>query len=212
MSNSSPMFKSTDKTTPGSYESSETALIFLDFHSRFVNRAGGPGAPAALQVASQLATWANSKGIQIINCLLDVSQAPIPTLKGVERYAAVMELMRSPDGGAEVPAVLLQGSTDHATFTRKPGYASAFCSPGLHDFLRTKGIKSLILTGLPTSGSVARTAFAAADADFVVTVVSNACADPQQNVHNVMLDNVLGGRCWVTTSEILQGEFGSVGA
>ncbi|RVX72178.1 hypothetical protein B0A52_04382 [Exophiala mesophila] len=209
MSNSSSFSVSTDKSTPGSYGPSETALVLLDFHSRFVNKAGGPGAPGALQVASELRSWANSKGIQVINCLLDVSQSPSPTFKGVERYGGVIELMRSPDGGAEVPATLLEGSTDHATFTRKPGTGSAFCSPGFHEFLKTKGIKSLILTGLPTSGAVARTAFAAGDADLVVTIVSDACTDPQQNVHDLMLESVLGGRCWVTTSEVLQAEFGS---
>ncbi len=101
MADSSLTLNSADHTSPGAYGPSETALLLLDFHSRFVNKAGGPGAPAALQAANQLRTWAKSRAIQVIHCLLDVNVAPYPTFKGVQRYAGVIETMRTADGGAE---------------------------------------------------------------------------------------------------------------
>ncbi|KAL7904137.1 Isochorismatase-like protein [Trichoderma velutinum] len=210
MTDSNSVFNLADQTTPGGYETSQTALLLIDFHARFVDKAGGPRAPAALQVASRMRTWAKSQGIQVIQCLLDVNATPFPTFKGVQRYASVMEVMRTTGGGAEVPAVLLESVSDEITFTRRPGHGSAFYSPGLDGFLKRKGIRSLILTGLPTSGSVARTAFAACDAEYVVTVISDACADPQEGIHDMMLENVLGARGWVTTSATFQEGFSSL--
>ncbi|KAL7946816.1 Isochorismatase-like protein [Trichoderma barbatum] len=207
MADSDSMFNLADQTTPGAYEPSQTALLLLDFHTRFVDKAGGPRAPAALQVASQMRIWAKSQGIQVIQCLLDTNATPFPTFKGVQRYAGVIEVMRAAGGGAEVPAVLLEGASDDITFTRRPGHGSAFYSPGLDDFLKLKGIRSLILTGLPTSGSVARTAFAACDAEYVVTVISDGCVDPQESVHDMMMESVLGARGWVTTSATFQEGF-----
>ena len=207
MADSTSIFNSADQTTPGSYGPSQTALLLLDFHTRFVNKAGGPRAPAALEVASQMRTWAQSQGIQVIQCLLDVSATPFPTFKGVQRYAGVIDAMNAKDGGAEVPTVLLKDTEKDLTFKRRPGHGSAFYSPGLDDLLKAKGIKSLILTGLPTSGSVARTAFAACDAEYVVTVISDGCVDPQQSVHDTMVESVLGTRGWVTTSAAFQEGF-----
>lgn len=207
MANANSIFNAADETTPGSYGPSRTALLLIDFHTRFIDKAGGPHAPAALQVASQMRTWAKSQGIQVIQCLLDVNATTFSTFKGVQRYAGVMELMRARGGGAEVPDVLLKDAGDDVTFTRRPGHGSVFYSPGLDDFLKSKNIRSLILTGLPTSGSVARTAFAACDAEYVVTVISDGCVDPQETVHDMMVKSVLGARGWVTTSVTFQEGF-----
>ncbi|KAB5518019.1 Isochorismatase-like protein [Coniochaeta sp. 2T2.1] len=207
MSDSGSIFNPTDPTSPGAYGPSQTALLLIDFHSRFVNKAGGPRAPAALQVASQLRRWAKSQGIQVIHCLLDVDDTPFPTFKGIKRYAGVIEAMRTPEGGGVVPDVLLQDVGDDRTFTRKPGLGSALYSSGLEEFLKDKGIKSLVLAGLPTSGSVARTAFAGGDAEYVITVISDGCVDPQDSVHEILVQSVLGGRAWVTTSVGFQEGF-----
>ncbi len=80
----------------------------------------------------------------------------------------------------------------------------------LGGFLESQGYQVLILAGLPTSGSVARTAFAACDAEYVVTVISDACTDPQESVHTMMVENVLAARGWVTTSAAFQEGFARI--
>lgn len=110
------------------------------------------------------------------------------------------------DGGKE-PAELTGGDSDgDVTFTRKIGHVSALKSPGLLEFLEEKGIKSLVLTGLSTSGCVMRTALTGTDAEFVVTVIADGCADPDAVVHDVILEKVLGNRSYVVTaSEFREG-------
>ena len=204
------MFNSSDKTTPGAYGPSQTALLLIDFHTRFVEKVGGPNAPAALQVATELRSWAKAQGIQVIQCLLDAKTAPYPTLKGVQRYAGVMEMMSAPGGGGELHEKLQGGDHDDTVFRRRPGHASAFYSPGLDEFLKNKCITSLIIAGLPTSGSVGRTAFAAADAEYVTTVISDACVDPQQDMHEAMVDTLLGAKGWVSTFAAFKDGFANI--
>ncbi|KAI1383745.1 Isochorismatase hydrolase [Hypoxylon trugodes] len=196
------MFDTADITKPGHYSPSQTALLLLDFHTMFVQKAGGPQAPAALDVAVKMRTWAKSLGVQVVHGVIDVNLPPFPTCKDPEMFKNVLAAMQS--GGAEEPAELV-GEGDDITFLRRPGYVSALKSPGLEDFLQKKGIKSLILAGLSTSGCVMRTAVAATDAEYVVSVISDACADPAEGVHDMMVGKILNRAYVATGSEIQEG-------
>ncbi|EAU33716.1 conserved hypothetical protein [Aspergillus terreus NIH2624] len=189
------MFNTTDESSPGYYGATKTALLLLDFHSLFIQKAGGPNAPAALRVAAEMRGWAKSQGIWIIHALIDTNAPPYPTCKDSHRLIAITANMRA-SGGEEAPE--LRPDSEHdLIFVRRPGYVSALKSPGLEEFLREKGIKSLVLTGLSTSGCVMRTAVAATDAEFVVTVLSDGCADGDQGVHDLMMGKVLNNRSYV---------------
>jgi nicotinamidase-related amidase len=199
-------FNTTDKSTPGYYGPSQTALLLLDFHSMLVQRVAGPEAPAALQVAAEMRTWAKSQGIQVIHALVDSNAAPFPTCKDHGRFTGFLASMKS-SGLAEEPAELVEGGGDDVTFTRRLGHVSALKSPGLDDFLQKKGIKSLVLAGLSTSGCVMRTAFAACDEDYVVSVISDGCADPVEGLHDMLIGEVLDKRGFVTTAAQFQEGF-----
>jgi nicotinamidase-related amidase len=198
-------FNAADKTTPGHYGPSQTAILLLDFHSMFVQKAGGAAAPAALSVAAKMRTWAKEQGIVVIHALIDIDQTPYPTCKDAARFASVAEAMKS-SGSAREPWEVLEGGGD-VTFTRRPGYVSALKSPGLNEFLREKGIKSLVLAGLSTSGCVCRTAITACDEEYVVTVMSDGCADPAEGVHEIMVGKILNNRGYVTTAAEFQEGF-----
>jgi nicotinamidase-related amidase len=194
------MFHQSDLSMPGHYLPSQTALLLLDFHNFNINMSGSKCA-APLAVAAEMRTWAKSQGIHIIHCLVDINDTVIPTLKDPARITNFLTAMRT--SGGEEAEVLLENSEYEMTFTRKPGYVSALKSPGLQEYLEGNGVKSLIMTGLSTSGCVMRTALAAADEEFIVTVIRDACADRVDHVHDLLVGSVLGGRAWVCTG----GEF-----
>lgn len=198
-------FNSADQAAPGHYGPPETAFLLLDFHSAFVQKAGGPKCVAALQVAAKMRTWAKSRNIQVIHCLINTNATPYPTCKGAERVAGMIEAGLKSGGGKE-PAELLEDLGNDVTYIRTPGHVSALKSPGLLDFLQQKGIKSLVLAGLSTSGSVLKTAVTATDSEFVVTVISDGCADNDEVAHNVVLGKLLN-RAYVTTGEEFQDGF-----
>ncbi|KAF2239491.1 Isochorismatase hydrolase [Viridothelium virens] len=198
-------FNAADVSAPGHYGPSQTALLLLDFHSIFVQKHGGSNAPAALEVATKMRTWAKSQDIQVIHCLIDLNATPSPTCKDADRLAGTVTALKS--SGGEESIELIEGGGNDITFTRRPGCVSAMNSPGLDDHLQEKGIKSLVLTGLSTSGCVMRTALAASDAEYVVTVISDGCADRDQGLHQIILEKVLNNRGYVTTAAEIQEDF-----
>lgn len=69
--------------------------------------------------------------------------------------------------------------------------------PDVVEILRERGIKSLVLAGLSTSGAVLRTATQATDSGFVVSVIEDACKDKTEDVHEIVVGKILGNRCHV---------------
>ncbi|KAG9942167.1 hypothetical protein KCU85_g9306, partial [Aureobasidium melanogenum] len=196
------LFDSHDPSDPAYYSPSQTALLLLDFHNVVVEKLGGAAAPAALNTAAQLRTWAKSRGIVVIHALIDTNASPPPTAKGAERLTRIVATMQNRDG-EEAPVLLQDTDSGDHTFRRIPGYVSALQSPGLLDFLRQSGIKSLVLAGLSTSGCLLRTAIPATEEDFVVTVVSDGCADPVDGNHDFLMEKILPSRAHILTSSQL---------
>lgn len=174
----------------------------------YVQMSGGAGFPSVVKVAAEMGTWARSQGIQVIHCLLDVNTTPFPTYKDADMFSGFLAAMKQ-SGNVEEPAELLDadGADTDVTFFRRPGYLSALKSHGLDEFLKKKGIKSLVLTGLSTSSCVMRTSIAGSDAEYVVSVVSEGCADLDTGVHDFMLKNMLNDRGYTTTATEFQKDF-----
>lgn len=83
---------------------------------------------------------------------------------------------------------------------RPPGYRSALVGEGFLATLQNElGVKHLVLGGIATSGAVMGTTSHATDLDFVVTVVEDACWDPNEQVHRALIDTVLPSLAWIST-------------
>lgn len=67
---------------------------------------------------------------------------------------------------------------------------SAFAGSDLDVVLRAAGIEALVLCGVSTGGVVLSTLRAAADLDFELTVLRDACADADEEVHRVLTEKV----------------------
>jgi nicotinamidase-related amidase len=78
---------------------------------------------------------------------------------------------------------------------------SAFTGSDLEVVLRSGDVRHLVLTGIATSGVVLSTLREAADKDYRLTVVSDLCADPDPEVHRVLLEKVFPRQAQVVTSE-----------
>jgi nicotinamidase-related amidase len=93
------------------------------------------------------------------------------------------------------PAVAPQDGEPIVTKRR----VSAFAGSDLDVLLRAHGARSLALCGIATSGVVLSTLRAAADLDFELTVLRDACADRDDEVHRVLLDKVFPRQADVVT-------------
>lgn len=76
----------------------------------------------------------------------------------------------------------------------------AFSTTDLAEQLRKRGIDTLILAGISTSGVVLSTVRDAADRDFRLVVLSDACADPQPDVHALLMHKVFPSQADVITT------------
>jgi nicotinamidase-related amidase len=76
---------------------------------------------------------------------------------------------------------------------------SAFAGSDLEVILRGRGIDHLILTGIATSGVVLSTLREAADKDYALTVLSDACLDADPEVHRVLTEKVFPRQADVLT-------------
>jgi nicotinamidase-related amidase len=66
--------------------------------------------------------------------------------------------------------------------------------------LRGLEVRDLVLAGIATSGVVLSTLRQAADLDFGLTVLSDACADGDPEVHRVLLEKVFPRQADVVTT------------
>jgi len=71
----------------------------------------------------------------------------------------------------------------------------------METILRSKNINKLVLFGISTSGVVLSTVRWAADMDYSLAVVSDACADRDSEVNRVLMEKVFPWQATVVTSD-----------
>ena len=78
---------------------------------------------------------------------------------------------------------------------------SAFAGSDLEVVLRSLEIKHLVLSGISTGGVVLSTLREAADKDYVLTVLSDCCADMDEEIHRVLTTKIFPKQADVMTEE-----------
>jgi nicotinamidase-related amidase len=77
----------------------------------------------------------------------------------------------------------------------------AFTGSDLEVILRAWNVQHIVLTGIATSGVVLSTVREAADKDYRITVLSDGCADGDEEVHRVLTTKVFPRQADVITVE-----------
>ena len=78
---------------------------------------------------------------------------------------------------------------------------SAFTGSDLEVVLRAFGIQHIVLAGVATSGVVLSTVREAADKDYRITVLSDCCADADEEVQRVLTTKIFPRQADVLTAE-----------
>jgi nicotinamidase-related amidase len=86
-----------------------------------------------------------------------------------------------------------------------------FGSTDLHEQLQARGIDTLVLAGISTSGVVLSTVRDAHDRDYRLIVVADLCADRDPEVHEVLIGKVFLGQAEVINAAELHGLLHSTG-
>ncbi|MFC0450035.1 cysteine hydrolase family protein [Rhodococcus jostii] len=83
-----------------------------------------------------------------------------------------------------------------------------FTTTDLDEQLRSRNVNTLILAGISTSGVVLSTVRQGADLDYRIVVLSDACADPDSEVHDVLVGKVFPRQADVITAAEVVGLLG----
>jgi nicotinamidase-related amidase len=113
---------------------------------------------------------------------------------------------RLTDGGpgAEIADALQPGDGELVVTKKRVG---AFSTTALASELAARGIDTLVLAGIASSGVVLSTVRDAADRDFALVVVRDCCADRDPQVHSVLVDKVFPRQADVIDAAELADQF-----
>jgi nicotinamidase-related amidase len=177
---------------------SRPVLLLMDFQHGIVESIG---APSVVDAADRAAKAARAAGIPVM--FVRVAFRPgFPEVAGSNAsFSAVAQA-----GDAYLqdhPATQV-----HAALTPEPGEpvivkrrVSAFTGSDLEVLLRGAGADTLVLAGIATSGVVLSTLRQAADLDYRLVVLEDACADRDEEVHRVLTGKVFPRQAVVTTTD-----------
>jgi Amidases related to nicotinamidase len=87
----------------------------------------------------------------------------------------------------QIPKEINPDSSDIIVDKRRIG---SFEGSDLEMILRSKGYSHLILCGVGTSGVVLSTVREASDKDYMITVISDACADADPEIHDMLMKKI----------------------
>ena len=164
----------------------DTALLVMDVQPGIIDRVAD--APAFLKRTTAAIDAAHARGMTVIHVVVGFRPGGP---EASERFKAMLDRLTDPH------PLLTPAANDIVVVKKR---VSAFAGSDLEVALRTLGIRHLVLTGIATSGVVLSTLREASDKDFRITVISDLCADGDEEVHRVLLTKVFPRQAEVMTS------------
>jgi nicotinamidase-related amidase len=175
------------------------ALLVMDMQNGIVERLGSAGAPLLARVATALEA-ARRHSVPVIFVRVAFRDGA-PEISPHNRAFAAL-------GSSEAMSESSPATQVHVAVAPRPGEVvvvkrrvSAFAGSDLDVVLRARSVEGLILTGIATSGVVLSTTRQAADLDYRITILRDACADADEEVQRVLMDKVLARQATVTTTD-----------
>jgi nicotinamidase-related amidase len=114
----------------------------------------------------------------------DIAEVP-PSNVNFHAAAATGRLLEGP--GTQVDPRIAPAADEIVV---RKSRVSAFSTTDLRDQLRARGVDTLVLCGISTSGVVLSTVRDAADHDFAIIVLEDGCFDRDPEVHRVLTEKV----------------------
>jgi len=173
-----------------------TALLVMDMQSSILMSL--PDVSAVISSVAKAIAHARSKKIPVIYVVVGFRKG-LPEVsdnnKGFgaakSRFASV-----SPEDFLKIHPDVVPADDEVTTVKRR---VCAFTGSDLEVILRAQGIQHIVLTGVATSGVVLSTTREAADKDYRITILSDGCADGDEEVHRVLTTKVFPRQADVMT-------------
>ncbi len=175
-----------------------TALLVMDYQRAIVERL--PDAEERLMRMRDAIATARAAGLTIAYVRVALTReeaAAVPTANLRFSRAAASGSMDADSPATRIHPAIAPADGDLVVRKRRVG---AMSTTDLDAQLRARGIDTLVLAGISTSGVVLSTLLEAADRDYRLYVVADGCADPDREVHRVLLERVFPRQATVVES------------
>ena len=176
---------------------SNAALLVMDIQNTTMGLFQDPERNALISALRASVDGARAAGIPVIYVIVAFRKG-FPEVSSENKSFGALKSGAMPGLDGEVSV--------HDSVRPEPGEVvitkkrvSAFAGSDLEVVLRGGNIRHLVLTGVATSGVVLSTLREAADKDFKLTVLSDACADRDPEVHQVLMGKVFPRQADVLT-------------
>jgi nicotinamidase-related amidase len=174
-----------------------TALLVMDVQPVILGMLGEQ-APAFAEITKKAIAAARKASIPVIYVVVGFREG-IPEITDRTLNASFSRVKQSGMPGLVNPGPdpSLGALPEEMVVTKRR--VSAFAGSDLEVILRGHRIEHLVLTGIATSGVVLSTLREASDKDYRISVLSDACADRDSEVHNVLTGKVFPHQAEVLT-------------
>jgi len=193
----------TDSSLPA-IDPKRTALLAMDFQNGIVAMAPDPDALLE-RVKGAIADVRAAGGTigYVRVAFTEDDWAAVPETNKTFSRLAESKGMHHEDAAAQIDERIAPEDGDIVVRKTRVGGIS---TTDLHEQLSERGINTLVLTGISTSGVVLSTLVDAVDRDYRVIVLSDGVADraTHAHVHDVLLNTVFPSRGYVTDSPTLR--------
>jgi len=153
-----------------------TAVIIMDFQYRQLNTLPGEVQNDIIARANKVLAAARNNKIPVIHI-------------EVQRGERIPET-------AMHPGIIIQPGEPILTKHR----TGPFSTTNLDEILKRQGVKTLVLLGIRTSGCVLSAVRWAADIDYSLIILSDCCADPEEDVHCILMEKIFPRQASVITA------------
>ncbi len=159
-----------------SIDRGKTAVLIMDYQNRQLSSFSEEFQKEILRRANEVLAKARREGMHVI-------------------YVEVVRGERTPE--SEIHPAITPKSGEMVLTKRRVG---PFSTTNLDEVLKKQGIETLVLMGISTSGCVLTTVRCAADRDYKLVVLSDCCADRDDEVQRVLMGKLFPRQASVVTS------------
>src|SRR5271168_4744311 len=174
-------------------QTSDTALLILDFQ---VGIGDQLYAKSAAQRAVAALKAGRAAGVPIVFSRVKFRAGYRDIADSNKAFALIKAKNLFPPDASKLISILEPG---HDEIVVDKDRFCAFSGNDLKEILRSGGIKHLVMAGVSTSGVILSTFTQAADEDYSITILSDACADPKPSLHEELMTNLFPRSATVLT-------------
>ena len=189
-----------DRVTPAT-----TALLLMDYQQATLGRL--PDAGVLLTRAQETIELLRARGVTIGYVRMGFADGEKPGGRmGARITPEMLPLLHADASATQIHGRVAPRDGDIMVRKTRVG---PFATTDLHDQLQARGISTLILAGLSTSGVVLTAVRDGDDRDYRLIVVSDLTADPEPDLHEFLISRIIPRQADVICSADLPGLLGS---